>query len=123
MNESKHIATLYRWIPRVLSTPEIDITKGSITPAPDFTTKEELLAMHDQSVSEALSQLENAKAEDLAQTWTFKSGEHVVFSMPRAAVIRDMALNHLVHHRGQLSVYLRLLNIPVPGMYGPSADE
>jgi uncharacterized damage-inducible protein DinB len=55
--------------------------------------------------------------------WTFRRGDHVIFSLPRAAVIRSMAMNHLIHHRGQLSVYLRLLDIPVPGMYGPSADE
>jgi uncharacterized damage-inducible protein DinB len=67
--------------------------------------------------------LQKASDEDIMTMWSFKRGEHVIFSLPRAAAIRNMSMNHLVHHRGQLSVYLRLLNIPVPGMYGVSADE
>jgi uncharacterized damage-inducible protein DinB len=55
--------------------------------------------------------------------WTLKKGEHTVFNLPRVAAIRAMSMSHLIHHRGQLSVYLRLLDIPVPGIYGPSADE
>jgi len=55
--------------------------------------------------------------------WTFKNGEHVVFTMPRVAAIRSFIMNHSIHHRGQLSVYLRLKNVPLPAMYGPTADE
>jgi hypothetical protein len=59
----------------------------------------------------------------LREQWTFRAGDKVFFTLPRMVAIRNMALNHLVHHRGQLSVYLRLLDVPIPGMYGPSADE
>jgi len=122
MNITKHVATIYNWVPRIVSTSEVDIAKG-VTPAPDFATNQELLALHDNSVNEAVQHLETMSNDMLAQPWTFRSGDHVVFTLPKAAVIRNMALNHLVHHRGQLSVYLRLMNVPVPGMYGPSADE
>jgi len=60
---------------------------------------------------------------ELAETWTLRRGDHVILEMPRASVLRTWVLNHLVHHRGQLSVYLRLLDVPVPSIYGPSADE
>lgn len=123
MNTAKHIATIYNWIPRILGSTEIDMAKGMPAPAPDFTTNAALLAMHDNCVSEAIKHLEAAPAESLGEMWTFRNGDHVFFTLPKAAVIRNMAMNHLVHHRGQLSVYLRLLDLPVPGIYGPSADE
>ena len=63
------------------------------------------------------------KDEDFEQDWTLRMGEHVIFSRPRYAVLRTFAISHIVHHRAQLTVYLRLLNVPVPGLYGPSADE
>lgn len=72
---------------------------------------------------EALRTLKSLTNEKLFSSWRYRSGDEVIFEMPRLAVIRAMALNHLIHHRGQLSVYLRMLGIPVPGTYGPSADE
>jgi uncharacterized damage-inducible protein DinB len=122
MNITKHVATIYNWVPRIANSSEFDVAKG-VTPAPDFTTNQELLTLHDKTVNEAVQHLETMSSDALAQPWTFRSGDHVIFTLPKAAVIRNMALNHLVHHRGQLSVYLRLMNVPVPGMYGPSADE
>jgi uncharacterized damage-inducible protein DinB len=59
----------------------------------------------------------------LFATWTFKNGEHEIFTMPKIAVLRSFIMNHMIHHRGQLSVYLRLRNVPLPAMYGPTADE
>ncbi len=80
---------------------------------------------HDKSmdVMRLTKDLESADNELLMKPWTMREGEKVYMTMPKAAVVRNMALNHSVHHRGQLSVYLRLLNVPVPGMYGPTADE
>ena len=117
-----HVAQLPSWASRALTSSEFDILTMK-REVPEIKTAEDLVKILEASVSKAVEDLQNASDEDMMTTWTFKRGEHVVFSLPRAAVIRSMAMNHLIHHRGQLSVYLRLLNIPVPGMYGPSADE
>ena len=70
-----------------------------------------------------MTSLEGAKDEDFGKNWTLHNAAHVIFTMPKIAVLRSMAFSHHYHHRGQLSVYLRLLDIPVPGMYGPSYDD
>ena len=75
------------------------------------------------NVQKAIGDLQSATDEYIMAIWTLKKGEHTVFTLPRVAAIRGMSMNHLIHHRGQLTVYLRLLDIPVPGIYGPSADE
>ena len=120
---AKHTASLSSWVSRALTTDELDFAKGRPAPAPDFTTTAELLAILDTNVAQALKDLENTSNETFMQLWTLRQGEKVYMTMPKAAVIRHMALNHAVHHRGQLSVYLRLLDVAVPGMYGPTADE
>lgn len=117
-----HVAQLPSWASRALTSSEFDILTMK-REVPEIKTAEDLVKILEASVSKAVEDLQKASDESMMETWTFKRGEHVVFSLPRAAVIRSMAMNHLIHHRGQLSVYLRLLNIPVPGMYGPSADE
>lgn len=117
-----HVAQLPSWASRALTSSEFDILTMK-REVPEIKTAEDLVKILEASVSKAVEDLQKASDEDMMTTWTFKRGEHVVFSLPRAAVIRSMAMNHLIHHRGQLSVYLRLLDIPVPGMYGPSADE
>lgn len=117
-----HVAELAGWTGMTITTDELDFAKG-YTPTPTPATTEELLAILDKNVEMSLKALENADDELLAKPWTLRSGDHVYFTLPKKVVIRDMCYNHVVHHRGQLSVYLRLLNIPIPGMYGPSADE
>jgi len=82
-----------------------------------------LLEVFGEKQAAALSALQDASDEILSQQFVVRRGEQIAFQMPRKVMIRNFAFNHLVHHRGQLSVYLRLLDIPVPGMYGPSADE
>lgn len=77
----------------------------------------------DKNVADAIAALETISDEDLNQPWTLRNGEQIYFTMPKKVVIRTMAFNHFIHHRAQLGVYLRLLNIPIPGMYGPSADD
>ncbi|MDQ6815242.1 MAG: DinB family protein, partial [Bacteroidota bacterium] len=74
-------------------------------------------------LDEVIQTLENTSDEKIQANFTLRSGDHVFATIPRIIAIRSMALNHLIHHRGQLAVYLRLLDIPVPGLYGPSADE
>jgi uncharacterized damage-inducible protein DinB len=87
-----------------------------------FTTTPELLERFDRNVSEARAVLASASDADLGAVWTLKNGGTTVFSMPRAAVMRGFVLSHMIHHRGQLSVYLRLRNVPLPSLYGPTAD-
>ena len=117
-----HVAEIPRWSSRILEATEFDFTKSGYKPAEVHST-EELVQLSENNIQKALDDFNAAKDEDLMASWTFRRGEHVIFTLPRAAAIRTLAMNHLLHHRGQLSVYLRLLHIPIPGMYGPSADE
>lgn len=91
--------------------------------AKPVTSSDELLARFDDFSAQFTSRLEDTEDVDLAKPWTFKAGGREVFTLPRGGVLRSFILSHLIHHRGQLSVYLRMLDVPVPGMYGPSADE
>ena len=118
---SGHVSNLPGWTGMILSTEELDLEEPFDRTPPE--TKEDVLAEFDRTMSEARAALEAADEEDMAVPWTLRSGEQVWFTMPRAAVYRTVVMNHLIHHRAQLGVYLRLLDEPVPGMYGPSADE
>jgi uncharacterized damage-inducible protein DinB len=123
-NEAFHIANIGSWIGRIATTNELDVTKPGAIPKTELPkSSEELLALFDKNQTEALKHLENTTDEAFMTPWTLRNGEHVVFTLPKVAAIRNLGLNHTYHHRGQLSVYLRLLGVPVPGMYGPSADE
>jgi uncharacterized damage-inducible protein DinB len=117
-----HIAEIPLWTARILENSEFDLANRNYQPAP-VTSTEDIVALLDKNIGVAIASLEKASDEDLKASWTVKRGTHVVFSSPRAAAIRNMAMNHLIHHRAQLSVYLRLLNVAIPGMYGPSADD
>jgi len=92
---------------------------------PDPKSTEEIVAAHDQSVTRVKEILSKLSDEDVSKQWGAKpkGGGAVFFSMPKVALLRALGLNHTYHHRGQLSVYLRLLDVPVPSIYGPSADE
>jgi uncharacterized damage-inducible protein DinB len=117
-----HIAELPSWMTMTLKTTYLDFAESEWKPRV-FSTSDELVAHFDEVLAEATEALQAATDEDLFVPWSMKQGEQVFFTMPRIQVIRSMVLNHMVHHRGQLSVYLRLLDVPVPGSYGPTADE
>ncbi len=117
-----HVAELPGWVAMTMTTDELDLSKMDYKPTMSTST-EELVGVLDTNVGKAMAALENAKDEDFDKMWTLRNGAHEIFTMPKKAVIRSMAYSHHYHHRGQLSVYLRLLDIPVPGMYGPSADD
>ena len=85
-------------------------------------TREELLGLFDENVKKSRAALASLQEKDLGTTWTLRNGEQVLFAMPRAAVLRTLLMNHIIHHRGQLSVYLRLNEVPLPSIYGPTAD-
>jgi uncharacterized damage-inducible protein DinB len=117
-----HIAELPSWMTMTLKTTYLDFAETEWKPKV-FSTSDELVAHFDEVLAEATQALQAATDEDLFVPWSMKQGEQVFFTMPRIQVIRSMVLNHMVHHRGQLSVYLRLLDVPLPGSYGPTADE
>lgn len=117
-----HVANIPGWIPLIMTNDDYDIATRGYKEDKSKST-EDLVENFRAKYEAAFNNLESASDETLLGTWTFRSGNHVIFSMPRIAAIRTLAMNHLIHHRGQLSVYLRLLDVPVPGMYGPSADE
>jgi uncharacterized damage-inducible protein DinB len=116
-----HVAQLPSWTTLTLNSEEFDVSLPR--EAPKVNSTEELLALFDKSSSEAREALAKASNEDWSKPWTLRNGDHVIFTMPRIAVLRTMVMNHTIHHRAQLTVYLRLNDIPVPGLYGPSADE
>jgi len=88
-----------------------------------LASRTELLNTFDEGVAEARDRIGAASDDNWQKVWTFKVGGEAVLSMPRAAVMRSMIMNHLIHHRGQLGVFLRLNSVAIPGMYGPSADD
>ena len=91
---------------------------------PEAKSTADILAAHDASVAQTKANIAKVGDAGLGQTWSLKTPDgKAVMSMPKAALLRGIALNHIYHHRGQLSVYLRLLDVPVPSIYGPSADE
>lgn len=117
-----HVAEMFSWIPGILPTAELDFATMPYNP-PVVNNNAELLALLDKSFGDAKEALAKADNAVFMENWTMRNGEQIFFTLPKAAVVRSMVLSHHYHHRGQISVYLRLLNVPVPGMYGPSADE
>lgn len=120
-----HVAELPGWGMTTLDRTELDFAPvGAPAWVPGvFTTREDTLKKFDQAVAATRAALEKATDEDLMVVWTLKSGGKTLLSMPRVAVLRSFMLNHIVHHRAQLGVYLRLNDVAIPGSYGPSADE
>jgi len=120
-----HIAMIPGWAKMTLETKEFDVNPagGQQHQMPQPRTKAEVLALFDQGVPAARAAIAAASDETLMQPWALRNGGKTVFEMPRVAVLRSMIMNHMIHHRAQLGVYLRLNDIPVPSIYGPSADE
>lgn len=96
---------------------------GTRPPTPELHTAEEFVALFDSHVTAFRAALAAATDEALQATWTATFGGQVVMAMPRVAVLRNMVVNHMIHHRAQLSIYYRLLDVPLPPLYGPTADE
>jgi uncharacterized damage-inducible protein DinB len=117
-----HVAELPTWTTMTLNTNELDFAATPYNPAKAETTQD-LLNIFDKATAEARAALAAASDEELFKPWTLRNGEHQIFSLPKIAVLRGFVMNHIIHHRGQLTVYLRLNDVPVPGLYGPSADE
>jgi len=120
-----HLATLPSWAVNAMNEDELDIAPvGQPAPQnPMAHSRKELLERFDDAVTKARAAIAASKDEQMFKPWTLLHGGHKVLSLPRIAVLRNFVMNHNIHHRAQLGVYLRLNDIPVPSIYGPSADE
>ena len=116
-----HLGQLPRWADAILNQPQFDLASAAIA-RQSLGSRAELLAAFDAQVDATRTMLDKTDAE-LAAYWSLRRGDQELFTMPRVSAFRTFVLYHLVHHRGQLSVYLRLNGVPVPAIYGPSADE
>ncbi len=120
-----HVATMVSWLPTTLNTKELDYAPvgGPAYQPPKIENRKGLLVEFDKNAAEARAALASASDAEMMKGWKLLAGGKEIFTLPRVACIRGMVLNHLIHHRAQLTVYYRLLGVPVPGLYGPSADE
>lgn len=113
------VAIMPGWLTQTIRGTEINLATSA---GYSFEKTDTLLDQFDRHVREARDALASAKDRDFDVTWSLKHGERVLFSSPRGTVVRQH-INHLIHHRGQLTVYLRLIDVPIPSVYGPTADE
>ena len=119
-----HVANLPHWCSLMLDLTVFDLDSMASDPRPKLAeSRAGLVAEFDAKVSRAREQLVRTTDADLMTPWTLKKGGHEIFTLPRVSAIRSFVMNHLIHHRGQLSVYLRLRDVPVPPIYGPTADD
>ena len=116
---SQLVATMPGWITTTLRQTDLNLAGA---PGYSFEKTETLLGLFDKHVGEAREAIAESSDSDFGVDWSLKFGDNVLFTIPRSVAVRQH-INHLVHHRGQLSVYLRLLDVPVPSIYGPTADE
>lgn len=119
---SSHVAEITGWWKETLTQDELDFAGKKFKPK-EFKSNEELLAFHDDLVAKATKILSEMNEDEFGKMWTMRNGKHVYFTMPKGVVARSWCMNHLYHHRGQLTVYLRLLDVKLSGIYGPTADE
>jgi uncharacterized damage-inducible protein DinB len=117
-----HVAEMPGWGSVTVNTDQLDFAKGEHQPI-EMTSRAQILAAFDKIVADSRAALAGASDEHLMGPWSLKNGDTTLMTMPRIGVIRVFVMNHTIHHRGQLSVYLRSVGAKVPSIYGPSADE
>lgn len=117
-----HIAYTIGWTVPTLTQSELDLGKIDFQPK-KITDVKSLVEYHNENLQAAKEAIQNTSDSAFMESWKLLNNGQVIFELPKAAVLRSMVFNHMYHHRGQLTVYLRLLDLPVPGIYGPSADE
>lgn len=122
---ANHLAEMPGWVINALNASSLDIAPpgGPVYQSPKGASRREILEVFDKNVAAARAALETVKDDEIDQPWSLLKAGQPMFTMPRRSVIRTFVINHIIHHRAILSVYLRLNDIPVPGMYGPSGDE
>lgn len=117
-----HVAEMPSWGSMAINTDELNFASGDFKPM-EMTSRAQILTAFDKIVADSRAALAGASDEHLMGSWSLKNGDMTLMTMPRLAVIRTFVMNHTIHHRGQLSVYLRACGALVPSIYGPSADE
>ena len=121
---AQHLATIPTWGKVAMSQAAYDLANDQRPGASgQLPTRNEILSLFDRNVSDARAALVGKGDGEMMAPWTLERGAHMIFSMPKASVWRSFVMNHLIHHRAQLGVYLRMHDIPLPSVYGPSADE
>jgi uncharacterized damage-inducible protein DinB len=120
-----HLSNIPTWVGYTIDQDSLDLAPGGkpLPPADPIKSEAELLAAFDDNVVKARSAIAGVSDEELFKPWSLMSNGNTLLTMPKIAVLRGFVMNHLIHHRAQLGVYLRLNDIPVPSIYGPSADE
>jgi uncharacterized damage-inducible protein DinB len=118
-----HTANLLHWQAVILQQEEFDLATAPPPSREGPASRDELLRRFDELAAEVTDALGRVDEATLGRAWVLRRGDQVLLSQPRAAALRGMGISHMIHHRGQLCLYLRLLNVPVPSVYGPSADE
>jgi uncharacterized damage-inducible protein DinB len=120
-----HLALFPSWMTDTLEKTSFDYAPvgGEPYKPPAVNSRKDLLEIFDRDAAKARAALKSASDAQLMETWTLLAGGKTIFAMPRIAVLRGMVMNHMIHHRAQLGVYLRLNDVPVPAIYGPTADE
>lgn len=118
---ASHVAEMPAWATSSITQDSLDLA-GGYKPF-DGSSRAEVLALFDKNVVAARAAIAGCSDETFMKNWTLKMGDKTLMTMPKVAVVRTFVMNHVIHHRGQLSVYLRELNVSVPSIYGPSADE
>lgn len=118
-----HIAETLKWISSIRHIDDFDFMKDYDFKQQVAESQEELMQLFQTNLENAINDLSAMSDDDFNKTWTVRRGEQIMMQIPKKVAIRGWGFSHQIHHRGQLSVYLRLLDIPVPGMYGPSFDE
>jgi uncharacterized damage-inducible protein DinB len=119
---ASHLAELPQWASMTIDRNELDLNTLPPTGL-NSSSVQEILEVFDKSIADASESLKGLSDQKLMELWRLRRGDKVFFELPKIAVLRSVVFNHQVHHRGQLSVYLRLQDVPVPSIYGPSADE
>jgi uncharacterized damage-inducible protein DinB len=119
---ASHVGDIPGWAGVIVQKPYFEMSEGDYKPV-THTSAEALLADFDQKVALARAAIDSMSDEEMMSSWEFRVKGQVMLKMSKVGVIRSLLMNHLIHHRGQCSVYLRLKSIPVPSIYGPSADE
>jgi uncharacterized damage-inducible protein DinB len=120
---ANHLCDFPWWGAYTLQSTEIDFAAPMPPQPPQPTDAAGFLKQFDERLDQFRAELEKATDPQMMETWTLRNGAHVIMTMPRIGVLRGMVISHMIHHRAQLTIYYRLLDVPVPGLYGPSADE
>ncbi len=120
---SAHLAEIPGWVSNIVDVPVVDLAANPHHAKPVYASTAELLSAFDRNAAKARAAIASKSDAEMMESWSLKNGDAVLLTLPKAGVVRSLLLNHMIHHRGQLSVYIRLKDVAVPSIYGPSADD